>query len=115
MEIEASDGLDTVDVQLAGHTVQIGQVQLDTADRHHAGQEEVHVPKFIPGDLRRVAHQVWPAVEQSGPVPPYWALPLPSRQQPQAAGTPLSATGQTGLGHFGPAAGAQQGGLSGPG
>lgn len=63
MEVEASDGLDTVDVQLTGHTVQVGQIQLDTADRHHAGQEEVHVPKFIPGDLRRVACQVWPAAE----------------------------------------------------
>lgn len=53
MEVEASDGLDTVNVQLAGYAVQVGQVQLDTADRHHAGQEEVYVPKFIPGDLQR--------------------------------------------------------------
>lgn len=52
MEVEASNGLRTVDVQLAGYAVQVGQVQLDTADRHHAGQEEVHVPKLIPGDLQ---------------------------------------------------------------
>lgn len=63
MEIEASDGLGTVDAQLTSHTVQVGQVQLDTANRHHAGQEEVHVPKFIPGDLQRVACQIWPVAE----------------------------------------------------
>lgn len=58
MEIEAGDGLGTVDVQLTGHSVQVGQMQLDTTDRHHAGQEEVHIPKFIPGDLQGVACQV---------------------------------------------------------
>lgn len=58
MEIEAGNGLDTVDVQLTGHALQVGQIQLDTADGHHAGQEEVHIPKFIPGDLQGVACQV---------------------------------------------------------
>lgn len=51
MEVEASDGRDTVDVQLAGHALQIGQMQLDAANRHHAGPEEVHVPELIPGHL----------------------------------------------------------------
>lgn len=51
MEIKASDSRDTVDAQPSSHTVQVGQVQLDTANRHHAGQEEVYIPKFIPGDL----------------------------------------------------------------
>lgn len=57
VEIEASDGLHAVDAQLAGHTVQVGQVHLDTADRHHAGQEEIHVPKLIPRHLQRWACQ----------------------------------------------------------
>lgn len=59
MEIEARNSLGTVDVQLSGHAVQVGQVQLDAADGHHAGQEEVHVAEFVPGDLRRVEHGVW--------------------------------------------------------
>lgn len=63
MEIEAGDGRDTVDAQLTSHTVQVGQIQLNTANGHHAGQEEVHVPKFIPGHLQRLACQVWPAAE----------------------------------------------------
>lgn len=57
VEIEASDGLHAVDAQLASHTVQVGQVHLDTADRHHAGQEEIHVPKLIPRHLQRWACQ----------------------------------------------------------
>lgn len=61
MEIEAGDGLDAVDVQLAGHAVQVGQVELDTADGHHAGQEEVHVPELIPGHLRGGAERLQPA------------------------------------------------------
>lgn len=54
MEIEASDGLHTVDAQLAGHTVQVGQVHLDTTDRHHAGQEKIHIPKLIPRYLQEM-------------------------------------------------------------
>jgi hypothetical protein len=80
MEIEASDGLDTVNVQLAGHTVQIGQVQLDTADRHHAGQEEVHIPKFIPWHLQRVGTGGCgqPEDRQPGSDPSSVTLTLPS-------------------------------------
>ena len=80
MEIEARNSLGTVNVQLSGHAVQVGQVQLDAADRHHAGQEEVHVPKFVPGDLRRVAHRVRLAAEGGGlvPTPLSVALTFPS-------------------------------------
>lgn len=53
MEIEASDGLHAVNAQLSGHPVQVRQGHLDTADGHHAGQEEVHVPKLIPRHLQR--------------------------------------------------------------
>lgn len=72
MEIEAGDGLDTVNVQLAGHAVQVGQVELDAANGHHAGQEEVHVPKLIPGDLQRegsTAGLASSSVQQAGPDP----------------------------------------------
>lgn len=63
MEIKAGDGLGTVDAQLTSDALQVGQIQLDTANRHHSGHEEVHVPKFIPGDLQRVARQVWSVAE----------------------------------------------------
>lgn len=116
MEVEAGDGLRAVNVQLAGHAVQVGQVQLDAANGHHAGQEEVHVPKLVPGHLRReVPRSSQPQREAAWSRPPRTRPSLPSRPRPPAAGTPRSAICQTGPGRCGHAAVARPGGLSGHG
>lgn len=79
MEIKACNSRDTVDVEFTGHTVQIGQVQVDTADRHHAGQEEVHVSELIPGYLGR-GHTMTQVGETQAaqPLPLTAALTFPS-------------------------------------
>ena len=116
MEIEAGDGLRAVDVQLPGHAVQVGQVQLDAADRHHAGQEEVHVPKLVPGHLWREAPgSSQPQRGAAGSQPPRTRPSSPSHPRPPAAGTPRSAIYQTAPGRCSHAAAARPGGLSAPG
>lgn len=116
VEIEAGDGLRAVDVQLPGHAVQVGQVQLDAAHGHHAGQEQVHVPKLVPGHLRRQAPRSSQLQREAAwSRPPRTRPSLPSRPRPPAAGTPRSATCQTGPGRCSRAAAARPGGLSGPG
>ena len=47
MEVKAGDGRSTVHLQLLGHSVQVGQAQVDTAHWQHAGLEQVHVPIVV--------------------------------------------------------------------
>jgi len=51
VEVEACDGGRGVHVQLAGHTVQGGQPQVDAAHGQHAGLEQVDVAVLVSGHL----------------------------------------------------------------
>ena len=52
MEVEARDGRSGVHVQLPGHAVQVGQPEVDTAHRQHAGLKQVDVTVVVPGNLK---------------------------------------------------------------
>lgn len=52
VEVEACDGGGRIQVQLAGHAVQVGQPQVHAAHRQHAGLEQVHVAKVVAGNLK---------------------------------------------------------------
>lgn len=49
--VEACDRRGSVQVQLPGHTVQVGQSQVNAAHRDHAGFKKVHVAVIITWDL----------------------------------------------------------------
>lgn len=51
VEVKACDCRGSIDAELLGHTVQIGQSEVDTAHRQHGGLEQVDVPVVVTGNL----------------------------------------------------------------
>lgn len=52
VEVEARDRRSSIDAELLGHAVQVGQPEVDTAHRQHGGLEQVDVPKVVTGNLK---------------------------------------------------------------
>lgn len=51
VEVKACDGGRSVHVQFPGHSVQVGQLQVDAAHGQHAGFEQVDVAVIVTGNL----------------------------------------------------------------
>lgn len=56
MEVEARDCRSGIDAELLGHTVQVGQSEVNTAHRQHGGLKQVDVPVVVTGNLKAEGH-----------------------------------------------------------
>lgn len=52
VEVEARDCRSSVDAELLGHAVQVGQSEVNTAHRQHGGLKQVDVPVVVTGNLK---------------------------------------------------------------
>lgn len=52
MVVEARDCRCSIEVQLSGHTVQVGQSHMNTAHRDHTGFKEVDVTVIVTRNLK---------------------------------------------------------------
>lgn len=52
MEVEARDRGSSIDGELLGHAVQVGQSEVSTAHRQHTGLKQVDVPVVVTGNLK---------------------------------------------------------------
>lgn len=52
MEVKACNCGGGVEVQLPGHAVQVGQLEVNTAHRQHTGLKEVDITVVITGNLK---------------------------------------------------------------
>lgn len=59
MEVEARDGRSSIDAELLGHAVQVGQSDVNTAHRKHTGLKQVDVPKVVTGNLKESGEQLF--------------------------------------------------------
>lgn len=51
MEVEARDCRSSINAELFGHTVQVGQSEVNTAHRQHTGLKQVDVSEVVTGNL----------------------------------------------------------------
>lgn len=52
MEVKARDCRSSINAELLGHTVQVGQSEVNTAHRQHGGLKQVDVPVVVTGNLK---------------------------------------------------------------
>lgn len=52
MEVEACDCRSSIDAELLGHTVKVGQSEVNAAHRQHTGLKQVDVPVVVTGNLK---------------------------------------------------------------
>lgn len=52
MEVKACNRGGGVEAQLPGHTVQVGQLEVNTAHRQHTGLKEVDITVVVTGNLK---------------------------------------------------------------
>lgn len=52
MEVKACHRRGSIDAELLGHAVQVGQSEVSTAHRQHTGLEQVDVPIVVAGNLK---------------------------------------------------------------
>lgn len=52
MEVEACHRRGSIDAELLGHAVQVGQSEVSTAHRQHTGLKQVDIPIVVTGNLK---------------------------------------------------------------
>lgn len=52
MEVEACHCRGSIDAELLGYAVQVGQSEVSTAHRQHTGLEQVDIPIVVTGNLK---------------------------------------------------------------
>lgn len=52
MEVEARNCRSSIDAELLGHTVQVGQSEVNTTHRQHRGLKQVDVSVVVTGNLK---------------------------------------------------------------
>lgn len=52
MEVKARDCRSSINAELLGHTMQVGQSEMNTAHRQHGGLKQVDVPVVVTGNLK---------------------------------------------------------------